>query len=124
MSCCGCAGIFNSPVAVELITELFEENNSLDKLESFISTNGCECYNLPYNEEKIEIKKLSWEVPEKYDNVVPMYAGKNLGVKPFGIRAMNCMRLEKSYKLIGTEMSIEYSPFESGLDRFIKMDKF
>ena len=78
LSCCGCAGIFNSPVAVELITELFEENNSLDKLESFISTNGCECYNLPYNEEKIEIKKLSWEVPEKYDNVVPMYAGKNL----------------------------------------------
>ena len=78
LSCCGCAGIFNSPVAVELITELFEENNSLDKLESFISTNGCDCYNLPYNEEKIEIEKISWEVPEKYDNVVPMYASKNL----------------------------------------------
>ncbi len=78
LSCCGCAGIFNSPVAVELITELFEENNSLDKLESFISTNGCDCYNLPYNEEKIELEKISWKVPEKYDNVIPMYASKNL----------------------------------------------
>ena len=78
LSCCGCAGIFNSPVAVELITELFEENNSLDKLESFMSTNGCDCYNLPYNEEKIEMQKSSWDVPEKYDNIGPMYAGKNL----------------------------------------------
>ncbi len=78
LSSCGCAGIFNSPVAVEIITELFEINNSLDKLESFISTNGCDCYNLPYNEENVKIQKLSWEVPEKYDNIVPMYAGKKL----------------------------------------------
>jgi len=33
------------------------------------------------------------------------------------------MRLEKSYRLIPREMSIEYSAFESGLDRFIRLDK-
>ena len=41
-------------------------------------------------------------------------AGEDLGIKPFGIRAMDAMRLEKSYRLVGTEMSIEYSAYESG----------
>ena len=52
-----------------------------------------------------------------------MDAGKDLGIKPFGKRAMNSLRLEKSYKLVGTELSIEYSPYESGLDRFIHPNK-
>ena len=52
-----------------------------------------------------------------------MEAGKELGIKPFGIRAMNSLRLEKSYKLVGTELSIEYSPYESGLDRFVHPNK-
>ena len=52
-----------------------------------------------------------------------MDAGKDLGLKPYGIRAMNSLRVEKSYKLVGTELSIEYSPYESGLDRFIHPNK-
>tara|TARA_B000000477_G_scaffold97841_1_gene85524 strand:- start:70 stop:582 length:513 start_codon:yes stop_codon:yes gene_type:complete len=52
-----------------------------------------------------------------------MDAGQDLGLKPFGIRAMNSLRVEKSYKLVGTELSIEYSPYESGLDRFIHPNK-
>ena len=36
---------------------------------------------------------------------------------------MDSMRLEKSYRLIPREMSIEYSAFESGLDRFVRFDK-
>ena len=78
LSSCGCAGIFNSPVAVELVTEIFYNNNSLQYLEKFISTNGCDCYNLPYNTEKVLIKNESWIVPEKYDNIVPMYNGKKI----------------------------------------------
>ena len=52
-----------------------------------------------------------------------MEAGAEFGLKPFGIRAMDAMRLEKSYRLVGTEMSIEYAAFESGLDRFVQMQK-
>ncbi len=81
LSCCGCAGIFNSPVAIELVTQIFEENNSLENLEKFISTNGADFYNLPYNEEYIEIKKEEWIVPEKYGNVIPLYAGKTINWK-------------------------------------------
>ena len=36
---------------------------------------------------------------------------------------MDSMRLEKSYRLIPRELSIEYSALESGLDRFVKLDK-
>ncbi|MEM8798028.1 MAG: aminomethyltransferase family protein, partial [Pseudomonadota bacterium] len=52
-----------------------------------------------------------------------MEAGAEFGIKPFGIRAMDAMRLEKSYRLIPRELSIEYSAYESALDRFIKPDK-
>ncbi|MEK9874920.1 MAG: FAD-dependent oxidoreductase, partial [Pelagibacteraceae bacterium] len=74
------------------------------------------------------VGELGWELhhPIEYQNHIfdkLMEAGKDLGLKPFGIRAMNSLRLEKSYKLVGTEMSIEYSPYESGLDRFIHPNK-
>jgi dimethylglycine dehydrogenase len=50
-------------------------------------------------------------------------AGADLGLKPFGIRAMDSMRLEKSYRMVGTELSIEYTAYESAMDRFIKPEK-
>jgi dimethylglycine dehydrogenase len=52
-----------------------------------------------------------------------MDAGKDFGIKPFGIRAMIAMSIEKSYRLIPRELSIEYSAYESGLDRFVHPNK-
>jgi dimethylglycine dehydrogenase len=52
-----------------------------------------------------------------------MEAGAEFGIKPFGIRAMDSLRLEKSYKLVGRELSIEYAALESELGRFIDMNK-
>jgi len=74
------------------------------------------------------VGELGWELhhPIEYQNHIfdkLMEHGKELGLKPFGIRAMNSLRVEKSYKLVGTELSIEYSPYESGLDRFIHPNK-
>ncbi len=74
------------------------------------------------------VGELGWELhhPIEYQNHIfdkLMEAGLDLGIKPFGIRAMNSLRLEKSYKLVGTELSIEYSPYESGLDRFVHPNK-
>src|SRR6185436_1064673 len=50
-------------------------------------------------------------------------AGREFGLKPFGIRAMMAMAVEKSYRLIGRELSIEYAALESGLDRFVHPNK-
>ncbi|GGH29058.1 dimethylglycine dehydrogenase [Alsobacter metallidurans] len=52
-----------------------------------------------------------------------MEAGKPYGIRPFGIKAMDSLRLEKSYRLIPRELSIEYSALESGLDRFVHPNK-
>jgi dimethylglycine dehydrogenase len=52
-----------------------------------------------------------------------MATGAPFGIKPFGIRAMDSLRLEKSYKLVGRELSIEYAALESDLERFVDFDK-
>jgi dimethylglycine dehydrogenase len=74
------------------------------------------------------VGELGWELhhPIEYQNHIfdaLFAAGEDLGLKPFGIRAMDSMRLEKSYRMVGTELSIEYSAYESAMDRFVKMDK-
>src|SRR5580704_1155364 len=52
-----------------------------------------------------------------------MEAGREFGIKPFGIRAMMSMAIEKSYRLVGRELSIEYAALESGLERFVHLNK-
>ena len=74
------------------------------------------------------VGELGWELhhPLEYQNHIfdcVMAAGEDLGVKPFGIRAMESMRIEKSYRMVGQEMSIEYAAFESGLHRFVHLNK-
>ena len=48
-----------------------------------------------------------------------MEAGKEFGIRPYGIKAMSSLSIEKSYRLVPRELSIEYSAYESGLDRFV-----
>jgi dimethylglycine dehydrogenase len=74
------------------------------------------------------VGELGWELHHglEYQNHIVdalMNAGRDLGLRPFGIRAMDSMRIEKSYRLIGTELSIEYAAFESGLERFVHPNK-
>ena len=52
-----------------------------------------------------------------------MEAGHEFGIKPYGIKAMSSLSIEKSYRLVPRELSIEYSAFESGLDRFVHPNK-
>ncbi|MBB3357332.1 MULTISPECIES: FAD-dependent oxidoreductase [unclassified Novosphingobium] len=74
------------------------------------------------------IGELGWEFhhPIEMQNYIfdkLMDAGAEFDIKPFGIRAMTSMALEKSYKLIPRELSVEYNALESGLERFISMKK-
>jgi dimethylglycine dehydrogenase len=74
------------------------------------------------------IGELGWELhhPIEMQNYIfdlLMQAGKPRGIKPFGIKAMSALALEKSYRLIGRELSIEYCALESGLHRFVNLDK-
>jgi dimethylglycine dehydrogenase len=74
------------------------------------------------------VGELGWELHHglEYQNHIfdaLFEAGDGLGLQPFGIRAMDSLRVEKSYRLIGTELSIEYAALESGLDRFVHPNK-
>jgi dimethylglycine dehydrogenase len=74
------------------------------------------------------VGELGWELHHPIEMQTAIFdllmeAGKKFGISPFGIKAMDSMRLEKSYRVVGRELSIEYSAHECGLDRFVRMDK-
>jgi dimethylglycine dehydrogenase len=50
-------------------------------------------------------------------------AGQDLGLRPFGMRAMMSLRLDKFFGSWGREFSPDYTPGETGLDRFIRWNK-
>jgi dimethylglycine dehydrogenase len=50
-------------------------------------------------------------------------AGADLGLRHFGSRALMSLRLEKGYGAFLREFRPDYTPAESGLDRFIAYDK-
>ena len=52
-----------------------------------------------------------------------MSEGEELGISLFGGRALNAMRLEKSYGTWAREYRPIYGPLESGLDRFVAYGK-
>jgi dimethylglycine dehydrogenase len=50
-------------------------------------------------------------------------AGQDLGLRPFGMRAMMSLRLEKSFGSWMNEYKPDYTPLETGMDRFVAYDK-
>ena len=74
------------------------------------------------------VGELGWELhhPIEYQNHIfdtLMTAGEEYGIGLCGMRAMDSLRIEKSYRMWGQDLTIEYSVFEAGLDRFIHLDK-
>ena len=74
------------------------------------------------------VGELGWELhhPIEYQNHIfdaLMAAGEEYGIGLCGMRAMDSLRIEKSYRMWGQDLTIEYSAFEAGLDRFIHLDK-
>ncbi|AEH85204.1 aminomethyltransferase family protein [Mesorhizobium opportunistum] len=52
-----------------------------------------------------------------------MQAGRDFGLKPYGVLAMFTLGLEKAYPAHGIDMDESRTPFHVGLDRWIKFDK-
>ncbi len=50
-------------------------------------------------------------------------AGQPHGMRPFGMRAMMSLRLDKFFGSWGAEYSPDYTPGETGMDRFIQWSK-
>ncbi len=54
---CGCAGVFNTINSIQILAQIFDNNDKLDCLEKFISINGAIHYNLAKNKSKLLLKK-------------------------------------------------------------------
>ena len=68
--------------------------------------------------------ELGWEVHAENADMSAIYdAIIAAGAKPFGMYALNSLRLEKGYRAWKGDLSTDYSMFEGGLDRFVKLDK-
>ena len=77
-SACGCAGIFNSPFALEAYATVFEEDGALERFEAFASANGPNFYGLPLNEGTVTLERTEVKVPDEIDGMVPFLAGQTL----------------------------------------------
>ena len=72
--------------------------------------------------------ELGWEIHTKTDDTAPVWdavmaAGQPMGLKPFGMFALNSLRIEKGYRAWKGDLSTDYTMLQGGLERFIKWNK-
>ncbi len=86
-SSCGCAGIFNALHALESYIQVFDEEDALDRFETFASINGPKFYGLPLNTKTITLIRKQQLVRPTFNvsnnkpddqKVVPFHAGEYL----------------------------------------------
>ena len=83
---CGCAaGVFTSPIAIQVLVDLFDKNDKIENLQKFLSNNACKIYNMKPSTKTVTLVKENFKVPAFYEfkreKVVPMYAEETLSWK-------------------------------------------
>ncbi len=71
--------------------------------------------------------ELGWELHAGLGELARLYdalmaAGGPMGIRPFGVYALNAMRLEKGYGGWGSDLTTERTPLEAGLGYLVKPD--
>ncbi len=74
------------------------------------------------------IGELGWELHFPIEYASGLFdalfnAGREFDIGMVGMRAMESLRIEKSYRMWGSDLTPDYTPFEAGLDRFVRMNK-
>ena len=74
------------------------------------------------------VGELGYELHMPLETVAGVYdrlmvAGEDHGLGHFGMYAMESMRLEKGYRGWKQDLSSEYTPLTSGMDRFVRVNK-
>ena len=72
--------------------------------------------------------ELGWEVHSRVADTAAVYdavmsAGAPLGLKPFGMFALNSLRIEKGYRAWKGDLSTDYTVLQGGLERFVDWAK-
>ncbi len=74
------------------------------------------------------VGELGWELHAPMQSLKQVYqalmkAGAPHGIQLFGTYAMNSLRMEKSYRGWGSELTAEIDMYEASMERFIREDK-
>ena len=68
--------------------------------------------------------ELGWEIHAPLADIPALYtAVTGAGATPFGMYALNSMRIEKGYRAWKGDLSTDYTLLEAGLERWVKLDK-
>ncbi|MFT4151436.1 MAG: FAD-dependent oxidoreductase [Paracoccaceae bacterium] len=72
--------------------------------------------------------ELGWEIHSRVGDTVRVFdavlaAGRPLGLKPFGMYALDSLRIEKAYRAWKGDLSTDYTVLAGGLERFIDWSK-
>ncbi len=115
----------NSRKVLQKLTDADLSNEAFPWLSGKeISVGPCSAHALRVN----FVGELGWEFHHPIEQQIALFdhlmeAGKEFGIRPYGIKAMSSLSIEKSYRLVPRELSIEYSAYESALDRFVHPNK-
>ncbi|MGV3552215.1 GcvT family protein [Rhizobium sp.] len=72
--------------------------------------------------------ELGWELHTKVDDTGAIFdavweAGQKHGLKPFGMEALDSLRIEKGYRAWKGDLSTDYTILQGGLERFVDWSK-
>ncbi len=68
--------------------------------------------------------ELGWEIHAAFADIPAIYdAVLAAGARPFGMFALDSLRIEKGYRTWKGDLSSDYSLLEGGLERFVRFDK-
>jgi dimethylglycine dehydrogenase len=72
--------------------------------------------------------ELGWELHTKVEDTTAVFdavweAGLAHGLKPFGMFALDSLRIEKGYRAWKQDLSTDYTVLQGGLDRFVRWEK-
>ncbi|WP_410606360.1 GcvT family protein [Amycolatopsis sp. lyj-109] len=114
-----CIGVWG-PLARDLVQPLSREDFSHQGLKYFRARKA-RIAGVPVVAMRLSyVGELGWEIYTSADNGLRLWdalwaAGQSLGVVAAGRAAFNSLRLEKGYRLWGTDMTTEHDPYEAGL---------
>lgn len=122
-----CIGLWG-PLAREVIGKVSTDDLSNDGLKYFrtkeISVGG-----IPVTAMRLSyVGELGWELYTTSEYGLKLWdllfeAGREHGIVAAGRGAFNSMRLEKGYRLWGTDMTSQHHPYEAGLGFSVAKDK-
>ncbi len=116
------------PRSRELLSRICRDDVGHEAL-SFLSFRPAEVAMLPAHIGRISFTgELGYEIWVASDGQLALYdailaAGADLGLVHYGARALNSLRLEKSFGNWAREYRPIYTPVEAGIDRFVAWDK-